>query len=424
MDYLYFYLLCVICFFLISWGLWRPERFYQYPCFMGATFGVFIIPQAIALLGNPAEANQQSIARVLLMSCLCALMCWIGYQLSPNLNFIKKFDISVDRNKLLHGGIAFVLISYVFTFLISHYTGVDLYTRHWTGAATIFNFFTGLIYPGLTIILLATCQQPSFAKIILTIWAAVLPLQSIIIYGRRESLAIFLFIIGLSFYFVCRYTPPKWLFIFLLTFALLIIPMTHSYRTISASGDWSKVEELKPVDSFQDYLKQGKYLELRNAALLMDGVVRIGKYEYGLNYWNGLVYNFLPGQLVGHKLKNYLQIKSPVYYYLQYLYNYKIPVGSTITGIADSFIQFDYFGSLFYLLLGYFFKNLWIAAKYRNSVVSQVLYCSLISSAMLTITHQTSHFLPDLLFHFVFLGIVVSYSRNKSLKYGLAQNTR
>jgi hypothetical protein len=80
---------------------------------MGGIFVSFILPQAIALSNNPGPVSQQALERVLLMSCLCAAMCWLGYQLPPSHSFLKKLDISVDSKKLFRGGIVFVLIGYV-----------------------------------------------------------------------------------------------------------------------------------------------------------------------------------------------------------------------------------------------------------------------------------------------------------------------
>jgi hypothetical protein len=414
MAYLYFYLLFAICFALLVWGLWKPERVYQYPFFMGATFTSFILPQAISLLKNPGPVTQQALARVLLMSCLCVAMCWLGYQLTPSPNFIKKLDISVDHNRLLHCGIIFVLIGYIFTFLIYRSLDTNLYTRYWTGIATIYNFFANLIYPGLTIILISTFQRPNFIKILLCIGAVLIPLQTIIIYGRREPIAILLLSIGLSLYFTRKFIPPRWLIITLIFTAIIITPLAYNYRMISQNNDWNQLQELRPVEKFEDFIEQGQTLELRNAALLMDAAAKTGQYKYGMDYWNSIIFNFVPAQIVGKNVKKSLQILS-YRYNLKYMYNYSIPAGSTNTGIADSFIQFDYFGCLFFVLLGYFFKNLWILAKYTKSMISQVFYIGLISPSILSITHQTVTFLPALLFLLFFMLPVIMYSRNKLL---------
>lgn len=411
---LYLYLLIAICIGLLGWGLIRLERIYQYPFFMGGIFVSFILPQAIALINNPGPVSQQALARVLLMACLCAAMCWLGYQLPLSNSFLKKLDIPVDRKKLLYGGIIFILIGYASTFLIFQLPEAVRNNSTWTGAITIYAFFGGLVYPGFTIILLSTLQRPNLAKILLTAFSAALPIQTIILYGRREPTATFILTIGLSLYYFRRYLPPRWVAIVMIATALLVIPLTSDYRSIAKTGDWGQLLNLQPIENLQTFIEKGQILELKNAALLMDASVKTGQYGYGTDYWNNLVFRFVPAQIVGHDLKNTLQIQWPNYS-LQTLYSYNIPAGSTITGIADAFVQFDYFGSLFFLILGYLFKHLWISAIDRHNLVSQIFYVSLIAPAMISVTHGTVRFPSDLFFYFIFLGALIIYAQQKHL---------
>ena len=412
MAELYLYLLVGICAGLLGWGLIRPERVYQYPFFMGGIFVSFILPQAIALINKPGPVSQQALERVLLMSCLCAAMCWLGYQLPPSRNFIKKLDLAIDPKKLFHGGIVFVLIGYASSFLIFRLPEAVRENTQWTGIITIYVFFSTLIYPGLTIILLSTLRRPTFSKILLTAFAAALPIQTIIFYGRREPTATFILTIGLSIYFIRKLVPPRWLVITFVIIALLAIPLTGTYRAIAKTGDWSKLQEIKPLETLESFVQEGEGLELMNAALLMDAAVKTNQYGYGVEYWNTFVFRFIPAQLVGVNFKKSLQFQL-ANYDLKTLYRYNIPLGSTLTGIGDSFTQFDYLGCLFFFFIANFFKNLWLSANYRNSIISQLFYVSLFSPAMLSITHGTVKFIPDLVFNFIFLGALVIYSRQK-----------
>lgn len=390
----------------------RPERIYQYPFFMGAIFISFVLPQAIALIKNPDPVTSEALERVLIMSCLCAAMCWIGYQLPANISLIKKLDILLHPTKLLYGGIAFIVSGYFFSFLISQLPEATTKNSQWTGIVTIYAFFAGLIYPGLTVALLSTIERPTLTKILITILAAWIPIQTIILFGRREPTATFLLTIGLCLYYSRRYVPPRWIALVVLVAALVIIPLTGTYRGIATTGKWNQLLELRPGENLKTFVEEGKILELRNAALLMDATVKTGNYAYGTDYWNSFVFRFIPAQLIGSELKNFLYIKLPKFD-LGTIYSYKIPTGSTITGMGDAFIQFDYLGSIFFGLLAYFFKNLWISAIYTNSKVSQLFYVSLVSPAMIAITHGTVRFTSDVFFYSIFLGALVLYSRIK-----------
>lgn len=413
MAELYLYLLIAICIGLLAWGLIRLERVYQYPFFMGGIFVSFILPQAIALINNPAPVSQQALERVLLMSCLCAAMCWLGYQLPPNSSFLNKLDIPIDSTKLLHGGIVFVLIGYFCSFLISQQPEAVRENTQWTGIITIYAFFAGLIYPGFMILLLSTLRRPTVTKVILTALAAAIPLQAIILYGRREPTATFVLTVGLSLYYFRRFIPPRWLVMFLIFFALVAIPLTGTYRSIAENGDWNQLQEVQPVDNLKNFVEEGKVLELRNAALIMDAAVQTRQYGYGTDYWNKVVFGFIPGQLVGYDFKNALMFK--LYKYdLEDLYNYKKITGITTTGIGDSFAQFDYLGCWFFFAISYLFKSLWISSIFRNSIASQLFYTSLFTPAMISVTHGTVSFFPEVLFRLIFIGAVIIYSREKN----------
>jgi len=138
----YLLLFLFICLGLLGWGLIRSDRIYQYPFYMGGIFTAFIFPQAIALYRNPGPVSPQALERVLLMSCLCSAMCWLGYQLPANKSFLKACDMAVDLKKLLYGGIFFTVVSYVALFLIFRQPEEVRSVSKWTGIITIYAFFT------------------------------------------------------------------------------------------------------------------------------------------------------------------------------------------------------------------------------------------------------------------------------------------
>ncbi|MBW4545034.1 MAG: hypothetical protein KME25_11390 [Symplocastrum torsivum CPER-KK1] len=385
---------------------------------MGGIFVSFILPQAIALINKPGPVSQEALERVFLMSCLCAAMCWFGYQLPPSRNLIKKLDLAIDTKKLFQGGIVFVLIGYVSYFLIMRQPEAARENTQWTGIITIYAFFSTLIYPGLTILLSSTLRHPTISKLILTAFAAALPLHTIILYGRREPTATFILTIGLSLYFIRKLVPPRWLVISFVVIALFAIPLTGTYRAIAKTGDWSQLQEIQPLETLENFVKNQEILELKNAALLMDAAVRTNQYGYGIEYWNSLIFRFVPAQLVGANFKKLLQIEL-ANYDLETLYRYKMTTGITITGIGDAFTQFDYMGCLFFFCLAWFFKTLWFSANYKNSITSQIFYVSLFSPSMLSVTHGTVGFIPDFVFNLIFLSLVIIYASRKPMYKGL-----
>jgi hypothetical protein len=412
MAEIYLYLFILICVGSLIWGLIRLERIYQYPFFMGGIFVAFIVPQAIALNNNPQLPDQQALERVLLMSCLCAAMCFLGYQFKPNHKFIQSSNLPIDEKKLVHGSIAFMVVGFGCKALIIRALGsgtAESINGQWTGVITIYAFFGQLIYPAFTILLLLTLQRFTVTRFVLTLIAFLVPFDAIVFGGRRETTASIILTFGLAFYFCFRLLPSRLLVIGTLVFAMAAIPLVSQYRNISSSGEWYKLAEIDFFASLGNQVDTGEVLEFRSGALFMDAAVRSGNYGLGLGYWNTLIFQFIPGQLLGRSFKEDLQLRRTSFD-LGTLYNYEAPIGLTPTGISDSFVEFDYFGCLFFFLLGYLFKNLWFSATVGNSIVGRIFYISLLAPALKAVTHSTAICVTDSVFRLIFISCVFFYA--------------
>jgi len=409
---IYLSLFILICFGLLLWGLVRAERIYQYPFFMGGILVSFLLPQAISILLKPEPLTQRALELAILMSCLCAGMCLVGYQFPANYDLLKLLDFNIDSKKLLRGGIVFTALGLFFLFLVFQQPEEARASTTWTGRITIYAFFSSLIYPGLAIILISTLQRPSVIKVWLTVIAAIIPVQTMLA-GRREQTATLILTVALSLYFSRRILPPRWLAIGAVFFTLVALPLTTAYRTALKTGDWSELQAVNPVDNLESFVAEGDYLELRGAAALMEAIVETGQYGLGAGYWNGLVFQYVPAQLLGRGIKYNLMIESGSRYTLKSALSYINPNGLTITGIADTFVQFDYFGCLVFLATAYLFKTLWVSATQRQSVIAQLFYISLFTPAMKAITHSTVTLLNSIVFAVVFIGGLALYARKK-----------
>lgn len=415
----YLYLFIGICLAIVAWGLIRIERVYQYPFFMTTTFISFILPQAISLFNDSFSSvvSPTALQRVLLYSCMCAGMCWVGYQYKPDRKWLAKLDIPLDNRKLYIAGTLLLVIGNLCFFLLSKIDIQRAANGNWTGPATILYFFCGLTYVSLPIFLLKVLSRPNLINITLTVTAAFPILQQIIVFGRRQPTVTFLITIGLSLFLVKGYIPPRWVFITSIIIAAYIIPVMGQLRgdfwTLAFSGDFQTV--ISTSQSGLNSVTEGKILELRNAALFMDASEQLNKYGYGTGFWDRLVFQFVPGQIVGFDVKDSLQLKLGTFGDLKDLYGYTVPSGSTPTGIGDSFVEFSYFGCVIFALIGFLFKTLWVSSVYKNSILSSLLYISLISPAMVSITHGVARFCQEFVFQVGTLFLVAYFCRHKQV---------
>lgn len=389
----------------------RPELIYRFPFFMVALFAIFILPQAVSLLRFPGAAPEPAVQNVLLLTCLCVVACLIGYRFSFSLIIVSQTSRPLDRRRLLHAGLLFVCSGLLFSFLLSHTEVQTTEFGGWTGTATIYGFFQQLCYPGFAICLLLALDRPSASTVAAALISAVVPLQSIA-FGRREAAALVLLTIGLTLYFRCRLRPARWLVVGLILGAMLGIPATGTYRRLQLQKDWESIKAMDLVGNFKEFLNQESVLELRNAAMLIEATRQSGDYEYGAGYWNHLIFRYVPAQILGEAFKEALMIQRPHEGLERELaaMDYVNPTGSTVTAMGDSFQQFGFFGCVFFVGLGMFFRGLWRAAVQREALFAQLLYMQSCTAAMRALTHWTLDFLPGLLYNVLFLGAAVYYA--------------
>ena len=160
-------------------------------------------------------------------------------------------------------------------------------------------------------------------------------------------------------------------------------------------------------------------LELRIAAAVIFATQMRGVYELGKAYWDEIIWRFVPAQIVGPSLKNSLMFnsrgsgkkKGPEVVDLG-MRVYSMPVGSTVTGVGDSFKQFGYFGCVFFMIVAILFRSMWAASLMPGAFFAKLFYMLTATSAMRAITHQTVDFLPGFLYNLVFLGIAALYARD------------
>jgi hypothetical protein len=411
----YLQILLIILLALLGWGIVRTERIYQFPFFMASIFISFILPQAFSLVDNPSLASPEALDRVLLMSCLCITACWLGYQTPTNKKWLNQLDISLDENRLFQAGLVLMVIAYFFNFLLSR-TQIEIAENfNWTGKATIYFFFQKVIYIAFAIFMLHCLKHRRIQYFICAAIASWIPIRSIILAGRRQVTMTFIIIIGFSLWMVFRYVPPRWLIIFALLLLIVIIPLLGALRgrfwELLFAGQWDNL--FAKAQTSLAIKQQGEILELRNAALFMDATEKTGLYGLGSGFWDSIIFQFVPGQIVGFGVKQSLQFNLITDATLYNLYGYIRHTGTTITGLGDSFMEFGYLGCLCFALQGVLFKHLWVSVVAYRSTASALFYMVLISPAMVGVTHGIGRFLQEAIFQFIFLGLAVYYSQVK-----------
>jgi len=416
--FLYFIPFVVACVLLFTATVVRPRLIYEFPYFMAGTFIAFILPQAYALYKN--QWGGLYLESTLLMCCLCLAACWFGYLPRAHAGFLQKLNVSMSTSRFLHGGIALVLVGYYFTYKFGTLPEEDIASGQ-TGIGTIYLFFGGLVYPGFAICFYCALKSRSLFAWVMSVIAAWVPLQAAVFYGRREPTALFLISLGMSLFFLRGKQAPRLVVIAIVIGAIFIIPAVGEYRKTAAQDPLEAWKQLDVVQQFNEYFDVNAVSEVKNATVLIAATRESGAYQWGAGYWNRLVFRFVPAQFLGESFKNSLMIggeQRDLGDFIEDELGYRIPPGSTVTGLGDSFNQFDYFGCLLFAAMAYLFKNLWAAAKQPNGTIAQILYIQTTTSAMRALTHETIDFLPGFIYSALFIALVALYARERPVTIG------
>lgn len=411
MANLYLLLLVTITAIMLVKVAWNPRLIFEYPYFMAAIFAVFILPQAYSLLRFPGGVSQSDIADVMLMSVLCLSCAVMGYWLKPSDAVVKRFSVQVDPERMLHAGVILIIIAASATYSL-RFADIQFTEKGGlTGAATIYIFFVGLGIPGLAICLQLLRDKFTFARLVAVVLGSIGPINAVI-HGRRETAAAFVLTIALTGYFKHGKAPARALIFAGLFFAMVAIPATGAYRSLVYQGEMRRVKDLNVIGNFQEFVNSGSILELRNGAALMRSTKARGSYGLGRGYWDQIVFRFVPAQWFGRDFKDSLMLgsDSKALVAKDLANTFEMSVGSTVTGMGDSFLEFGWFGCLFFAALALFFKSVWEASIRPNARFAQVVYIMICGSAMRTVTHQTVDFLPGFIYQVIFLYAAYWYA--------------
>ena len=417
LNELLYWLLCLICVGLILWGLRFKERIYQAPFVMGAMFASFILPQGLGIVYQESELSDIIILRLLVMSCLCAINIWIGYKIPIPKYFLCKPAIEYNRNKIINVAFIYVVLGILFWVLIFRLPGgYGLKTvGQSTGIFTIYILFArNFSYVGFVITIFEFIYRPNRAKLLLLILASIMPAGRVIFFGRRTITGFLLLSIGVATYFQKHRLPPRLLIVSIVISAFILIPFIGDQRGL-LSNRWDASSEISITQGLEDIVSGEDTKELRNAALIIDTTINKNAHGWGKTYWNRMIFRYIPAQLLGSNFKKNLQLEMiDVRDYFYNSYGYKRQIGTTSTGIGDSFSQFDYFGCLVFGLIAFVSKLQWFSAYTKKDYLAQIRLPYFLTASMLAVTHGTQYFLPEVFGLYMFTIPILFFKQKTS----------
>lgn len=388
-----------LCALMLLQGMLRRGAIYQFPFLAAAVFAGYILPQLVGLSRDrflPTGALETTIV----MAVLSAAMCWLGATLPSRP--LRAFDWEYDERRLLAVSIGLSLAGAYFYFAISRLPPEMVNATQWTGLPVVYLFFARVLTYGFAIAVLLVARSGSRLALIVAAYGGMFVLDRILLAGRRQDLVEFLMILLLAFWFQRGRCLPRPFMLAGLFAGALFINSIGDYRAATANPEgsrWDSIAEIDFLGNFSRITKQGG-AEVRNAVFNIAAVERSMSFDLGISHWNGLVFSYVPAQLVGSSFKAALYLPQSQPAFDEFLY--VPPTGSTWTGLSDAFQSFWYFGCLKFLLIAVVLQKLWLAARDGN-LTAQLLYMLLPVHALEAITHTTQYFLSPLVHLAIFL---------------------
>lgn len=401
---------------LVVRGLLTKTGILRYPTLAALVCGGWFIPQALGLVEDQLLPDG-GFALTMFYSSACLIAVYFGDRLTTQ---PRGFTVEIyDEKRLLIGAailsaVGVVAYSAVFDTEASfNESGLA------TGIVTVYFFFSKLTFFGFGIALLLLLRRWSLPALAIVLIVSNTMLGFILFGGRRGPAVELITIVLCMLWFQKRIIVPRVALLGGVAIAAIGINSIGYYRqmvaTLGRLPTFDEFFHIKFLENFMKIVDKG-YYEAHNAIMYITATFYNGNYDFGLGYWNSLVFSYVPAQFVGADIKNALMLDlgdNAVD-----VFGYDRHIGTTFTGFADSFISFSFAGVFVFAFISSVFARWWQKAS-AGDLRAQALYALSLSTGLHSITHSTQWFfafLPQLL---IFILILFAWARTGHRLHGV-----
>ena len=429
------FLSCASC---IGIGLVRRNGMIWYPFLSAVVIMGWVFPQIIAISRSGLSPGY-SLSKTVLMITLCFLAGWLGYSYRTESvdrrarNYPDRFYSRLALHVIMATS---ALIGSYFFFKVYGMAAeaIRLYGGQWTGAITIYVFFSTLLTYAFVLAIARLTIERRMVPMLTVGFCLLFILQRVLIQGRREDTVALVLVVLLFMYFRHRWLVPRNIQIVIVAVGALFVASIGEYRAtmLDASSGlaWSgasleDVGEINFTGNFNQVGRSVASMELFNAVLTIEGAEQAFSFDGGLSLWNRFIQYYVPGQLVGYELKDALQFEFTD---VRNMFGFIWHVGTTDTGFADAFRSFWYFGALIFFVIGRILRYWFIRAQ-TGDYLGMVMIMVLLPKSLLAITHHTHGFFLVFvsLFFFVIVPLRLASGRRRCspmlVRYGEKSNS-
>jgi hypothetical protein len=423
-----FYVLCVVLLWMALRGIMRGQAVFEYPTLAAMMGLAWVVPQGIELESNPNNPYESGAFWLYVTACFLLIFCGFRAGFKRKSRRIARAPDrelpSINMKRML---VAAAGLTAVGQFATLRMSGIDTSGMggQWTGVITMWALLSKANGFGLCLAVLVFARTRSVSALVIAIVAGMPILTTALLGVRREALFDIIILTAGAWYISKNRFPPRIGVITLLLIGTVILNSTGDIRgqVLSGQGSFFSVVTSKNLYSSFDFfnLGQGSASEVGQAQYDFAYMNQTWDWEYGANYWNALVSQYIPAFLVGRQIKDSLIISTISGRLRSGDAEGFFSMGSTRTGFSDSYGSFGIFGMLAFGTIAYYLGVIYASAK-ASSMYGQYLYLVLLAEGVKAITHSTSEFLQALPFTLILSFLALQFSRKKRSRMSQSTN--
>jgi hypothetical protein len=408
------YLLIFLTVILLLWEFQRRAGFLQLPFLFCAIYLGWVIPQIWAIQSTyPYFGDDLVVLNTMSALCLVATVLgwWVGNRPTKKGFYTHRHETNAQQDRtLVIAAVVLTFIAVVTFIFIRNRPEHELNTNTPSGFITILYFIFKLKILSLMLSMILFLRQPSSLRTALLVINCILYAPLLFVYFRRAAMAEFALTVALSFWFARGLLVPRPVILAGLPAGVLVLFAISQLRQLArgtdGEGTWSlpSFEQLTTVDFLGSTpLSDAKSApEMLNALHLISLSLQEG-FTFGAETWNRFVFQFVPAQIVGSDLKTGLMFETNLRNRLFYDMDHDVSSGSTYTGIGTAFLEFGFFGLIFFFASAYVLGR-WYRRGCLGDPWAQILYPAGIVAALHGVTHHASYFFVSMIFPVLILG--------------------
>lgn len=286
-------------------------------------------------------------------------------------------------------------------------------TGQWVIAAQFFNFDVAAFIVAVILFVYSNRIQKMKVISLILLIASSWPIYDYAMNVKGSRSRVF-FLLLLFCFLLFRIYPAKEkivkrCFVILFIIGSVLSASIVEYRKSLSDSDKSFfqtdfIENFKESFDYKQITKSG--MDLGNCALGMEYCIENNHYSYGAIFIDRLLFNYVPGRLVGQKQKESLML-SPEDMQIERKFTKSV---TTMTGYYEVFNCFSYWGILLFAIVGYYMGVLY--RKKEKNTICLISYLFNIIYVNILISHGMTYFVSNYVFLILFiLPILLLVSR-------------